>query len=287
VKTLAPLLTLVFFCIFQAPARAGVINNSSLSVTIRDDNGAIGQVTFGAADFFNPGTAISNFGLEGDPLLNTFVLNDTSGRSDQFVSHLGLNTYAGTYTKNGALVDFQRSYSLVAGLNVLRITTSFTNRSSDLTLSYFDTFDPDQGFDLVGNFKTYNDVFGLAGGRVGQARIDIGGFTHTVIIGSLDARAVVASGDPLQIFDSVDLNGFLASPFDGNDSLADEGTHVGFRSLIKSGASTTFTVDLAFGLTPTDAQNAFMLANVPEPGSFAAFAVLGLVVAGMRMPRRR
>ena len=201
------------------------------------------------------------------------------------------NVVEGTYDGGGANVAFIRSYSLVSGLSVLRITTDFTNNGSDVTLSYFDTFDPDNGTDLGQGFATFNDVFSLAGGTVGQARIDSDGFTHTVIAGSVDSRVTVASGGPFSISNGLLLNNFFDSPVDGNDTLADEGMHIGLRTFLGSGQTTSFTYDLAFGLNPFAAQEAFIQANsvspVPEPSSLALFGIGACVAAGGAALRRR
>lgn len=290
VSRIVPIVAVVFLMPFVGGAylRGGPLTNGSLTVDIRTDNGAIDTVLFGGTDYFNPGIPVSDFGLQNGTNTSTFVVNTTDGITMQPVSVSGVNVVTGTFTGGGANVSFARSYSLVPGLNVLRVATGFTNHGSPLTLSYFDAFDPDQGTNLGLGPPTYNDVFGLAGGRVGQARINGGGLQHTVIAGSLDPRVTVASGNPFFIRDGNTLNNFFAAPFDGNDTFADEGTHIGLRTSLGSGQSTSFTYDLAFGLTPADAQFAFTQANaVPEPSTVIIWSLLGGLSVALAWRRKR
>ena len=270
-------------------AQAGVLTNGTLTVTLRS-NGAIDSAVFGKANFFkNGGQDISDFGLQNGTDISTFLVNDTNGGSQLSLVEAGFS-YSGSHSwGSNADFDYLRSYSLIAGLNALQVTTTITNRGlASFTVSHFDTFDPDQGYGaLLGPpspdaFKTYNDVFDLAGGRVGQASIDRNGSHLTVLVGSFDSRAVIASGAPLQIGDGTDLNGFFQAPADANGLLDDEGTHIGFRQLLGVNQSTTFTYILAFGANPNDAQQAFTLASVPEPGSLAVFGAMGLSLLLLR-----
>ena len=270
-------------------AQAGVLTNGTLTVTLRS-NGAIDSAVFGKANFFkNGGQDISDFGLQNGTDISTFLVNDTIGNSQLSLVEAGFS-YSGSHSwGSNTDFDYLRSYSLIAGLNALRVTTTITNRGlASFTVSHFDTFDPDQGYGaLLGPpslaaFETYNDVFDLSGGRVGQASIDRNGSHLTVLVGSFDSRAVIASGAPLQIGDGTDLNGFFQAPADANGLLDDEGTHIGFRQLLGVNQSTTFTYILAFGANPNDAQQAFTLASVPEPGSLAVFGAMGLSLLLLR-----
>lgn len=84
------------------PTQAVTLDNGSLSVDIRDDNGAIGQVLFGSSDFYNPGLPVSDFGLQNGTNTSTFVRNTTGGDSLQPVTVIGNPgsvTVTGTYTE--------------------------------------------------------------------------------------------------------------------------------------------------------------------------------------------
>ncbi len=282
-------------------AAAGVITNGALSVTVDNTNGAIGSggvsVTFAGADFYFPGTPVSNFGLQNGTDTSTFVSNGPTGLNNQPVTVVNTPsaiTVSGLYTGGGASLLFDRVYSIVTGQDVLRISTTFLNSGVSGTFGYFDTFDPDQGIDLGNGFGTYNDVFTLVTGAgpatVGQAT-ELGGVT--VVMGSLDPGTTVASGSPFGIFDGSALNAFFSAPFDGNGTFDDSGTHVGRIFTVSAGGSFTFTYDQAFGTTPSAAQAAFVAADpaaaqpVPEPSSLALCAVLGVAGAVKRIKRRR
>ncbi len=301
-------MTKVFFLslavtVFGTHLQAGVLTNKSLKV-ILGANGAIDSVEFGGANFFKPGldtpsgavgTSVSDFGIQNGTDAKSFLLNDTNGGAGLTLAESDF-TYHGAHTWNsGADLDYLRTYSLVAGLNAIRVTSTIKNvGSASFTVSQFDTFDPDQAYGLIPGsgiepFETFNDAFSLAGGRVGQASIDVTGSNGirrglTMIVGSLDSRAVLASGDPLQIGSGDDLNEFFRAPADAANKLDDEGTHIGFRQLLNPNESTTFTYIMAFGANPTDAQRAFTLASVPEPASVAVFGALGL--CGLFLLRR-
>jgi hypothetical protein len=240
---------------------------------------------------------VSNFGLQNGTDAGSFLVNDTNGSTGLPLAESGFS-YSGThFWSSGTNLDYLRSYSLVAGLNALQISATITNRGlASFSVSQFDTFDPDQAYGVIpgpislASFETYNDVFGLAGGRVGQASINTSnGSKLTVLIGSLDSRAVIASGDPLQLGSGADVNDFFQNPADADGLLDDEGTHIGFRQTLNVNDSTTFTYIMAFGANPNDAQQAFadannILASVPEPSSIAIFGTIG--VYGLFLRRR-
>ena len=243
------------------------LTNGSLLADIREDNGAIDTIFFGGSDFFNPGGPVSNFGFQNGADTFTFVANDTSGFGPQPVTVERIGdavVVTGTYTGGGANVDFTRTYSLVDDFNVVSIETEFVNNGSDLTLSYFDTFDPDQGVDQGNSFETFNDVLTLDTGfgeaTVGQAT-ELDGLTF--IAGSLNSDITVASGSPFGIFDGFTLNDFFASPFDGDGALDDQGTHIGIQLDLDAGETDSFEYFQAYGVSIEDAQEQFIQAVAP------------------------
>lgn len=251
-------------------------------------------MNFAGTDFYIPGTPVSNFGLQNGTDTSTFVSNGPTGLNNQPVTVVNTPsaiTVSGLYTGGGASLLFDRVYSIVTGLDVLRISTTFLNSGVSGTFRYFDTFDPDQGMALGNGFGTFNDVFTLVTGAgsatVGQAT-EFGGVT--VVMGSLDPSTTVASGSPFGIFDGSGLNAFFSAPIDGNGTFADSGTHVGRIFTVPTAGSFTFTYDQAFGTTPAAAQIAFVAANtaaVPEPSSLAMLGVAGLIGAVRRYRQRR
>ena len=261
---------------------AGLLAAGDLTVNIRNDNGAVDNLTFQGKEFFKLGHYVSDFGIQNGSDTATFSINDAYGSLGQPISVAG-STVLGTYTGGGGNVDFQRSYSIVPGLPVLKISTTFVNNGGSMVLSYFDTYDPDQGGSLGGSLETFNDVYNLAAGTVGQSRVNTGGNQHTVIAGTLDSRATVAAGGPFAIDTGALLNAFFAAPVDGNDALADAGLHVGLQTNLGAGESTSFTYYLAFGTNPTETQNSFVAA-IPEP---ATMGLMGFLSLGTWFIRRR
>ena len=248
------LLTLLFMvaAIVPSTARAITLTNGALTVEIRSDNGAIDSVVFGGANFYKQGTFVSDWGMQNGTSTATFALNTTDGLTGipaTVTTPSGTVQVAGTYTGGGANVTFTRTYSLVPGLNVLRIATQFLNAGSAVTVSYFDTFDPDQGMPSLG-FATYNDVLGNVARA--SATSDL-----TVVMGSEDAGVTLAAGSPFRIDSGTALNSFFAAPFDGNGALADQGMHVGLRFPLAAAESRTFTYDQAYGTSTTDALDAY------------------------------
>ncbi|MDJ0697401.1 calcium-binding protein, partial [Mastigocoleus sp. MO_188.B34] len=240
---------------------------SSLTVDIREDNGAIDTVLFGGSDFFNPGSPVSDFGLQNSTNTSSFVRNNTSGFTQQPVSVRKDDdsiVVTGTYTQGGANVDFKRIYTQIEGFNAFEVETEFTNNGSDIELRYFDTFDPDQGVDQGNGFRTFNDVLTLDTGagiaKIGQAT-ESGGLTF--ILGSLDPDATIASGNPFSIFSGSSLNNFFTSPFDGNGSFADSGTHIGIQLDLDAGETESFNYLQSYGETIDEAQEQFIEVLTP------------------------
>lgn len=287
----------ILLALSTVSAQAATLNNGSLNVTIRDDNGAIDSVLFGGSDFYNPGSSVSDYGFQNGTNTSTFVLNTTTGFTSQPVSvssGSGFVAVKGTYTTGGANVSFTRTYSLVDGLDVLRITTNFVNNGPEVMLRYFDTFDPDQGFDQGHDFGTSNDVLTLSTGNglatVGQAA-ETGGLT--VVMGSLDPEATVASGSPFSIFNGSALNTFFSSPVDSDGAFNDQGTHVGaVQFLLGAGGTSSFVYDQAYGTSMAAAQEQFIRANsaiaqeVPEPTSVLGLLAVGVLGTGSALKRK-
>jgi cysteine-rich repeat protein len=257
VKLAASMLLLLSGLLTPPSLHAIILTNGSLTVDIRSGNGAIDSVTFGGANFYDQGTHVSDWGLQSGTDTSSFRLNNTYGGTDQPVSVTsspGTVTVSGTFTAGGNNLAFSRSYTLVAGFNVLRITTEFVNNGGDMTVSYFDTFDPDQGYPLGFGFGTFNDVFTLGSAKVGQAYASN---DLTVVMGSQDPAVTVAAGFPFSIWDGATLNSFFSAPFDGNGAFDDSGLHIGFRFILPAGGSRTVIYDQAYGTTHSAAQTAF------------------------------
>jgi hypothetical protein len=262
-----------------------VLDNGSLRVEFSEASGAISKAQFGGSDYYNPGSSVSDWGLQVDTDTSTFAINTTTGNIGTPVTVAKVDdtvVVSGNYAPgNGVDLTLTRTYSLVPGLNVLRVASEIVNNGVDAVISYFDTFDPDQGENQGNGFNTFNDVYTPLQGAatVGQAT-ELG--LLSVAIGSLDPLVTVASGSPFAIFDGFSLNDFFDAPFDGNGLFADEGTHVGIRRFLAAGGSFRFTFDQAYGLSASQARGEFIAANVPEPSAAALVGCLICAVAAFR-----
>jgi hypothetical protein len=288
----AGLLTL--FLLNANTLNASIITNGALTVEILDTNGTIRSVRYDGTEFFLQGvaSAISDWGLRLDTETDPFVLakNESFGTAAIPVTQNSPLAFAGNYPALSSQISFTRAYTLVPGFNILRVDTTFINNGPARVLSYFDTFDPDQGIDLGLGYSTYNDLFPLASAHVGQASISNNGgasLQQTVWAASLDSRATVAAGGLYSIFDGDELEFFFTAPYDGENTFADEGLHIGMRTAIAHNSTTRFTYDLVFASTPAAAQAEFLAANsIPEPNIVIAVTLASLLMMAVRLRHR-
>ena len=217
------------------------LTDGSLSVDIREDNGAIDTLLFEDRDFYNPGFPVSNWILQVGTDTSTFSANTTGGDNPIGVTAVtavenGISV-VGDYTAGGANVRVERNYALLSGANTLRTTTTLTNLGSDSTLALVDTFDPDQAAEPF--FQTRNDI------DDGTAR-SVGPNGYTVEFSGLPSSY---SQSDLGVLDGDQLNQFFAdAPFDPDDSISDIGVSLGVREQIVSGDSLTVSFDQAYSL---------------------------------------
>ncbi|MGR8930181.1 MAG: hypothetical protein ACU836_06020 [Gammaproteobacteria bacterium] len=267
--------------VFPSASNAAILlSNGELEVAVRSDNGAIDKVNFGGTDWYNPGSPISDWGLQIGGDSSTFRLNPTQGGSGISIAtatpsnDLMLATIIGTYSVSGNDVAVTRNYSILNNVSALQVVTTLTNDSSDsLELRLFDTYDPDQGFSLNRSYDTYMDVTSINVNQsdlsLGQAWIDAPK-PLSVSMGSTDPGVIIASGGPFSISNGDSLNGFFASPSDADASFVDLGMHVGFSMTLSPGESKTVTLVQVYGDTPTNnisdfetALTSAILAGVP------------------------
>jgi hypothetical protein len=296
-KLYRDLLCFVLFMLLssnRSTLQAAPINmqDGQLSVQLLSENGAIAAVNFQGNEFFrigNPVAYVANYGVQDYFNLASFAVNDTYG-------NIGFSTISQpnyTFQSDWQFLTLHlrttRSYQLLPGLNTLRITTQVENLGDTLGLMLFETYDPDQGVNHGLGNATYNKVNALPEAIWAHARIN-GGPTQqqTVIAGSTDLRTTVTAGGFFSLFDGQDVNDFFDFPYDGADALADEGLHIGMRTIFTPNQTTSWHYDLSFGNTLTEAENSFFQANnivIPEPSSLVGLLIVtGL---GWHVYRRR
>lgn len=282
--------------VFPSSSFAAIaLSNGELEVRIRSDNGAIDKVSFGGADWYNSGTPVSNWGLQVGKDTTSFRFVRDFKETDTFPRSIikggfnlpvtsvtpGANSTSAeldaAYIIDGNAISVNRSYSLLEGVNGLRVETTLTNESlNPLTLRLFDTYDPDPGFDLDRRFDTFMDVGGTdtpeGNALLGHAWIN-SSTPLSVGMGSTDPRVTIASGGPFGIGSGHLLNQFFAAPFDAEGDLIDSGLHVGFDFTLDPGTSETLIYTQVYGDTPVDNVDDFVKALAASVQSDAPILV--------------
>ena len=120
------LAVVVLVLVSAIPGQAVTVTNGSLSVTIRDDNGAIDTVFFGGTDFCNPAIrsrtgSFRPVRIRRHSASTAPVAARGSGQQRDRVG--GVVTAAGTYGGVGVT----RECWIVPGVDVLRTRTTLTN----------------------------------------------------------------------------------------------------------------------------------------------------------------
>lgn len=252
-------------------SNAATLMNGTLTVDIRDDNGAIDTVTFAGTDYFNPGTSVSDWGFQIGTDTSTFRYNDTSGFTQQTVtvSTSGANVnVTGLYSGEGYTLAFTRTYRLIPLENKLAIDMSITNAGLPVNFRTFETFDPDQGEPLGVGYDTNNDVYVDGAYDVGESWTNNPAGNYLgVLLSSLSSNSpTIAAGGPFQIDNGTALNSFFTTPVDGGNVSADQGLHIGYEKTLETGSGITYTTYLEFN-------------TVPEPSTalLSALGILGLL----------
>lgn len=275
-------------------ANASVLTTDNITVNFDDNSGAISTFTAFGTDYFNPGANVSDYGfaIEGDS--SSFSLAATTGGSSflNLLSFSDATEEDNSYTANGTFGTFgifTREFNVVDDLDVLSITTTFTNTSdADFNLLQFETFDPDQGSEVGLGTNTINDVVDVEGipGLVAATSVNTNGL-NPFFVTSPFATATEAGG-LFRINSNAGLLDVLNTPVDANGAIRDLGSHVVINSFIAASETVSFTTFI--GTTSGDLASALGVltdavtpSNVPEPSTTILF---GLTLAGFVLRKK-
>jgi len=266
-------------------AQAASMSNGFLSMSIDNTNGAITSATLGGTEFYQIDALVSDYGFQVGTNTSTFAV----ARTDGSISGAGLTVSSVTqltarsvrvnarYQPNATTdISISRTYTLLNGLNVVRIDQSlFNNRFSGTTVvRSFDVNDPDQGGS--GSNTTINDVTNIQEKRVGIASIasglsvGIGGSPNAASPQMIVGFGTGSSPFGLDITTGGELNTFFSSPFDPNGASSDSGLAVGRQLGIEHGTSKVFRYYQAFGTTVADVEAGFILGAKSAPSGASA-----------------
>lgn len=220
------------FLFLSVGAQAEVISNGNLTITVRNDNGAIDSYVMDGVDYFGQGSHVSDWGIQIGTDTSTFRLNNTNGSTSipVTVTKTAVNKVevTGVINWSGKNVAFTRSIIVSQDKDAMLFSYNFKNNDTmdPVEISIFETFDPDQGISSGNGYGTYNDVVSFGSLRVAQA-VDRAGLTF--MIGTTDSRMTLAAGSPFRINNGNGLNNFFVNPYDGEGNFDDEGVHLGLR----------------------------------------------------------
>lgn len=270
--------------VFTSTSQAVSITNGSLYVDISATTGAIDTLTFGGSDWYNPGTPVSDWGMQSSTNTGSFAINTTTGTANIPISSVsesgGIVTVQGVYTAaSGDSITIDRSYEIIAGYDSLLVTTTLSKStfSNPGDIRLFETFDPDMGVNQGAGFSTFMDVKSLGGFDVAEAWI-----TSTPLAVVMGTADVLASGGPFSISTGGDVNSLFSSPVDADGDFVDSGMHLGFEDNMDAPTSTvTFAYIQAYGTTLADAEGEFLgsAGIVPVPAAVWLFGsgLLGMI----------
>jgi hypothetical protein len=243
-----------------------IISDGGMAVTIGPNAGAIYGATYNGYEFFRIGTYVSDWGLQVGTDTTTFAVNTANDVAGIPVTVNG-PTVTGTYTAGGVNIAVSRTYQAVTGAQSLKITNTFINNgTASVTLRYFDTFDPDQGYGINGTYTTNNGVYTVNGHSAAQASVTSLTPQLTCLVSAFAGTVVNSAGSPYFSIESGSaLNSVYTSPANDNGVSGDYGLHSIAQQTILPGGTWTFPVILSFGSTIAAAQANFTAAFAAPP----------------------
>jgi hypothetical protein len=164
-------------------------------------------------------------------------------------------------------LELERTLAYDVDGSTVRFTITLTNTGTTAfeNVAFTEGFDPDQGYDFGGGYRTYNDV--ILDGQFAQSHTGtVESPTLTIGIGSSDPRATASveyrAMDP---FDTID------SPNDPDGAFADHDLHVAFDfGTLASGDSVSAEYAMVLAATPEEAQDLYLAGPSPSNETPAA-----------------
>ncbi|MGZ4974091.1 MAG: immunoglobulin domain-containing protein, partial [Limisphaerales bacterium] len=232
------------------PPGTTIISQNNTTVTIDNPSGRIYSVAFRGIELYRVGTYVSDWGLQTGTNSATFVRNENgSGSTGQPMIEVSSNStsaaFTGTYTAGGANIALTRSYTLLPGTDLMRVSQTFQNNGTNtLTLRCFDTFDPDWSAGGIVSYGMAASRYTVTNNGV-SIQIGRGILTNdstTVLLATQDPAAVLAaSATYFGILNSSSLNTLFATGgTNSGGGIVDASLDIARQSVIAPGASVSF-----------------------------------------------
>jgi subtilisin family serine protease len=265
------LIVMIGISLTAAPACALDLNGTYIKLGINSDGSLINDArTIGAQfpdspsiEFFIPGTPYEGWavGVDGSAFRANFAPSSTAQ-----IPVIVIDTSAGSIKSAlvTGTVDFGSGQSLaikrtiafsVNGTSVIfGIELTNTGTATLTKVAFLEGGDPDQGYALISDYTTHNDV--VFDGQFVRAWASGGSFPSglTVGLGTCDLRCVLSVESPWQMNPYEILN----SPVDPNDSLNDAEICLAFDfGTLGVGQTVSAEYHMIFGRTVSEADNKF------------------------------
>ena len=262
-----------------------VLSQGNLVITLDNGGAHIKSVLFQGGELYRRGTYCSDWGLQTGTNGATFVLNNCYTSTGQPMTLVAFDarsaSYAGTYVAGGANVAIGRSYSLVAGLDLICTVQTFTNNgASSITLRCFDTFDPD--WSTTTSMYAHRYTLNTNGISIQMGRGIITSGYPVVILGTADTGAVLAASftSYFCIQNSANLNTFFASGgADSGGASVDDSLDIGREFVLPPGGSASFVYHHSIATNVAIAESA-IVNTIVTPDSLVVQPAGGLTVQG-------
>ncbi|MBM3215811.1 hypothetical protein FJZ36_12940, partial [Candidatus Poribacteria bacterium] len=256
----------------------GSLFDSATSNSVRFD--PTGTGTFGAADFFYPGSPVEGWTIKIDGTVYAQTspsvgivgtLTDTSAGTTLRAHYLS-NPIAATGIRVEQVIAFD-----IAG-QVIRFDVYVTNTSSVArTVKYMRYGDPDQGANVGAGYNTLNDVQLVPQGKLVTAETTSHGTVGFGALGLSDAVAFQVVAFETGVTGSTnDPDVVLSAPNDPNGASGDDTVHVAFDvGSIAPGATKSFSHYTVFGPTALDVVALFNDLDATPAGPAALVTLSG------------